>query len=90
MSLRREAEEEAIRFFDDVARGLIRDAIEFRRKNPCYFGRVRRIMARKLRERGASKARIRWNEFWAEKWEARCEALEPRLAKVCVCKGNSV
>ncbi len=87
--LARQATDEAVRFFEDVARGLIRDAIEFRRENPCFFAKYRRILARLHRDRG-HRIRAAWHSRWADRYEARCTAEHTLLAATCgFCKDET-
>ena len=94
MSLKSEAKEQARKFIEDIARGLIRDAIEYRRTKPCEFAKFHQIMQEKLRKARrpngkrliAWRARVAKHRYWEMFYAARCEAFDPDFAKKCgVC-----
>ena len=91
MSLASEAKEEAVRFVEDIARGLIRDAIQYRRDHPCMLAKFHQIMQHKIRDTRRPngkhlrlwKSRIATHRFWEMFYSSRCEAMDVELAKKC-------
>lgn len=82
---RTEAIEEAREYADRIleqARGLVRDAIEYRRLHPHRFALFHRRMGHYWVGRG-KKVRARWHWYWAERYAARAWALDSESANAC-------
>lgn len=82
---RKEAIAEARSFADKAiteARGIIRDAIEYRRTEPLRFALFHRHMAEHW-SRLRKPARARWHRWWEARYSAKAWALDEVTASKC-------
>lgn len=86
---RTEAIAEANRFADAVlleARGIIRDAIAYRRAKPARFALFHRRMAVYWESRHRP-VKIAWHRYWEARYAAKAWALDQEIASACGIKG---
>lgn len=63
-------------------RGIISDAIEYRRTEPLRFSLFHRRMAQYWEGRGR-RVRGRWHRYWETRYAAKAWALDQSLAQAC-------